>query len=50
MTSSIDAAGMAERQLTIKLRFEMDSQDDATVTFGDLQIHPSVLQALVDVG
>ena len=28
----------------------MDSQDDAAVTFGDLQIHPSVLQALVDVG
>ena len=28
----------------------MDSQDDGTVTFGDLQIHPSVLQALNDVG
>jgi ATP-dependent RNA helicase DeaD len=28
----------------------MDSPDDGTVTFGDLQIHPSVLQALVDVG
>src|SRR6202042_1022101 len=50
LTSSIDAAGMAERPLTIKLRFEMDSQDDPTVTFGDLQIHPSVLQALNDVG
>src|SRR3984957_7143413 len=50
LTSPIDAAGMAERQLTIKLRVEMDSQDDGTVTFGDLQIHPSVLQALNDVG
>ena len=28
----------------------MDSPNDDTVTFGDLQIHPSVLQALVDVG
>ena len=28
----------------------MDSLDDGTVTFADLQIHPSVLQALVDVG
>ena len=28
----------------------MDSSDDGTPTFGDLQIHPSVLQALVDVG
>src|ERR1700733_9264437 len=50
LTSSIDAAGVAEWQLTTKLRFDMDSQDDAAVTFGDLQIHPSVLQALVDVG
>ena len=50
LTSPIDAAGVAERQLTTKLRLEMDSQDDDTVTFGDLQIHPSVLQALVDVG
>jgi ATP-dependent RNA helicase DeaD len=50
LTSSIDAAGVAERQSTTKLRFDMDSEDDAAVTFGDLQIHPSVLQALVDVG
>ncbi|MFZ1163707.1 DEAD/DEAH box helicase [Mycobacterium sp.] len=28
----------------------MDSPDDHTVTFADLQIHPSVLQALGDVG
>ena len=28
----------------------MDSQHDDTVTFADLQIHPSVLQALSDVG
>jgi ATP-dependent RNA helicase DeaD len=28
----------------------MDSSEDGTPTFGDLQIHPSVLQALVDVG
>ena len=28
----------------------MDSPDDGTPTFGDLQIHPSVLQALLDVG
>jgi ATP-dependent RNA helicase DeaD len=28
----------------------MNSPDDDTVTFADLQIHPSVLQAVVDVG
>ncbi|MCV7257445.1 DEAD/DEAH box helicase [Mycobacterium shimoidei] len=28
----------------------MASQDDATPSFADLQIHPSVLQAVVDVG
>jgi ATP-dependent RNA helicase DeaD len=28
----------------------MNSPDDHTVTFADLQIHPSVLQAVVDVG
>jgi ATP-dependent RNA helicase DeaD len=28
----------------------MDSPDDGAVTFSDLHIHPSVLQALVDVG
>jgi ATP-dependent RNA helicase DeaD len=28
----------------------MDSPNDATVNFADLQIHPSVLQALTDVG
>jgi len=28
----------------------MDSPNDDTVTFADLQIHPSVLQALADVG
>src|ERR1700752_5347170 len=29
---------------------QMASSDSATVTFADLQIHPSVLQAVVDVG
>ncbi|MGH3968614.1 MAG: DEAD/DEAH box helicase, partial [Mycobacterium sp.] len=28
----------------------MDSPDNATTTFADLQIHPAVLQAVVDVG
>ena len=50
LTSSIDAAGVAERRLTTKLRFDMNSPNDDTVTFADLQIHPSVLQALDDVG
>jgi ATP-dependent RNA helicase DeaD len=50
LTSSVEAAGVAELWLTTKLRLEMDSSQDGTPTFGDLQIHPSVLQALVDVG
>ena len=50
LTRSVDAAGVAERQLTTKLHLEMNSPDDGTVTFADLQIHPSVLQAVVDVG
>jgi ATP-dependent RNA helicase DeaD len=50
LTRPVDPAGVAERQWTTKLLLEMDSPDDGTVTFGDLQIHPSVLQALVDVG
>jgi ATP-dependent RNA helicase DeaD len=50
LTGSVDAAGVAEPRLTTKLRLEMDSSEDGTPTFGDLQIHPSVLQALVDVG
>jgi ATP-dependent RNA helicase DeaD len=41
---------VAGRQLTTKLCREMNSPDDDTVTFADLQIHPSVLQAVVDVG
>jgi ATP-dependent RNA helicase DeaD len=50
LTSSVEAAGVAELWLTTKLRLQMDSPDNGTPTFGDLQIHPSVLQALVDVG
>src|ERR1700734_987307 len=50
LTSPVDAAGVAERELTTKLPLDMDSPNDDTVTFGDLQIHPSVLQALNDVG
>jgi ATP-dependent RNA helicase DeaD len=33
-----------------KLFLDMDSPNDDTVTFADLRIHPSVLQALADVG
>jgi ATP-dependent RNA helicase DeaD len=41
---------VAEGQLTTKLFLDMDDQHEDTVTFADLQIHPSVLQALSDVG
>jgi ATP-dependent RNA helicase DeaD len=50
LTSPADATGVAERQLPTKLPLEMNAPDDDNVTFADLQIHPSVLQALSDVG
>jgi ATP-dependent RNA helicase DeaD len=50
LTSPIDAAGVAERQLTTKLPPDMESPNGDAVTFDDLHIHPSVLQALNDVG
>jgi ATP-dependent RNA helicase DeaD len=50
LTSPVDAAGVAERQLPTKLPLEMNAEHEDNVTFADLQIHPSVLQALSDVG
>jgi ATP-dependent RNA helicase DeaD len=50
LTRSVDAAGVAEPELTTKLHSQMDSPDEDTVTFADLHIHPSVLQTLADVG
>ncbi len=49
MTGAADVAGVAERCLT-KLPLEMVSPDGAPASFADLQIHPSVLQAVADVG
>jgi ATP-dependent RNA helicase DeaD len=50
LTRSVDAPGVADRELTTKLRTQMNSPDEDAVTFADLHIHPSVLQTLADVG